>query len=138
VSDRSTLLCTLQNSARNAIAATRPTLFGCSHRQRPRCYGSKRVGISSGSSKQAKAAICPGVVRSAIRAMPWKSMGRGSLVLATTSSLVWLRSDKLYLLLTRYSGYILPMRWIHLQSSDVTFLGDSVYQKLLKSVYFSL
>jgi len=32
------------------------------------------------------------------------------------------------LLFTRYSGYILPY--------DVTFIQDSVYKKLLKSVHF--
>jgi len=49
---------------------------------------------------------------------------------------VWLRSDESYLLFTRYSCYILLVRWINLQSSDVSFLLDSVYQKLLKSVIF--
>jgi len=39
---------------------------------------------------------------------------------------------------TKYSGYIFQVRWIRLYTSDVTFLRDSVYQKLLKSIYFSL
>ena len=50
----------------------------------------------------------------------------------------WLRSDESCLLFTRYSGYILQARWTNLWSSDVTFLLDSVYQKLLKSVNFWL
>jgi len=37
---------------------------------------------------------------------------------------------------TRYSGYILQVRWINLWSSDVTFLLDSVYQKLLNRLIF--
>jgi len=45
----------------------------------------------------------------------------------------WIQSDENYLLFTRYSGYILQERWIHLM-----FLLDSVYQKLLKLVYFLL
>jgi len=44
----------------------------------------------------------------------------------------WLRSDKSRLFLTRYSGYILQVWWINLLSSHVTFLLDSVYQKLLQ------
>jgi len=32
---------------------------------------------------------------------------------------------------------IIKVRWICLESSDVTFLSDSVYQKLLKLDYFS-
>jgi len=47
------------------------------------------------------------------------------------------KTGESYLLFTRCSGYILEVRCIHLWSSDVTFLRDSVYQKLLKSVYFS-
>ena len=43
---------------------------------------------------------------------------------------------------TRYSCYILQVRWINLQSSDVAFLLDSVYQKsyssfsVLNAVFF--
>jgi len=38
------------------------------------------------------------------------------------------KSNKSYLLFTRYSGYTLQMRWIHLYSSDVMFLWNSVHQ----------
>jgi len=55
-------------------------------------------------------------------------------VLLTHFIWYWLRSDESSVLFTRYGGYILQVRWINLQSSDVTFLLNSVYQKLVKSV----
>ena len=35
-------------------------------------------------------------------------------VIVMSMVLVWLRSDECYLLFTKYSGYILQVRWIHL------------------------
>ena len=59
-------------------------------------------------------------------------------VLLTSFIWHWLWSDKSCLLLTWYSGYILQVRWINLWSSDVTFILDSVCQKLLQSANFWL
>jgi len=62
-------------------------------RSRDRCIGwGWRLSKGKGQFRQQKqlakeGTICPGGSRSAMRAMPWKSVGRGSVVLATTITL---------------------------------------------------
>ena len=46
------------------------------------------------------------------------------------------KTGEIYLFFTRHSGYILQVRWIHF--IIIWYDIDSEYQKLLKSVRFSL